>query len=112
MSLKPFDFHWVNTCYRLPDYDKEVYVLVVDSRGGNIEYARAKLSKAGWAFTTKAPYSKIVAWIEPDNVFLSGGDLACAKGYAQVLTMLSLFRRITGRRCALEIRNMKKETDK
>jgi len=70
------DVHWVNTCDRWPDYDKEVYVLVVDSRGGNIEYARAKLSKAGWAFTTKAPYSKIVAWIEPDNVSFSGDEIS------------------------------------
>jgi hypothetical protein len=68
--------HWVNTCERLPDNDKEVYVLVVHSRSGDIDYAKAKLSRAAWVFSTKPPYSKVVAWLEPDNFSPSRDELS------------------------------------
>ena len=68
--------HWINTCDRLPDDDKEVYVLVVHRRSSDIEYARAKRSEARWVFTTKSPYSKVVAWLESDNLSLSDNELS------------------------------------
>ena len=73
--MKP---HWVNTCDRLPDGETEVYVLVVQSRGssGDIGYARAKLSTAGWIFPAKPPYAEIVAWLESDGLPLSHDELS------------------------------------
>lgn len=70
--------HWVNTCDRLPDNDKEVYVLVVRTRkdSSDIGYAKVKRSHAGWVFVTKSPYEVIVAWIEADNISLSESQLS------------------------------------
>lgn len=73
MTLTP---RWVNTCDRLPDNDGTVHVLVVHSRSGDLDYAKAKLSRAGWVFSTKPPYSRVVAWLEPDSVSLSRDELS------------------------------------
>lgn len=75
MTLSP---RWINTCDRLPDNDKEVYVLVVRARkdASDIGYTKAKRSSAGWVFVTTSPYHVIVAWIEPENISLSQDELS------------------------------------
>ena len=60
----------------MPDHDREVYVLVVDSRSGDVGYAKAKRSRSGWAFTANPPFAKIVAWIEPDDISLSWDEVS------------------------------------
>jgi len=75
MTLSP---RWINTCDRLPDNDKEVYVLFVRTRkdGCDIGYTKAKWSSAGWVFVTTSPYPVIVAWMEPEDISLSEDELS------------------------------------
>ena len=63
--------HWVNLCEREPAHNHEVQVIVVQSSGEgayDLEYESATRTEQGWEFSGTPRFTRVVAWLESDDV--------------------------------------------
>lgn len=76
MNTSDADLAWVNECERLPETERELYLLLTD-RDLAIEYGKGKLSTRGWILDKHPPgYTRVVGWLYAYGRELSRDDLA------------------------------------